>query len=88
MRSPRLVRAEHKRVCQAMKDLTKKRGRHSRAPAPGDEELYCRLAAVKMTLEWVHSKLVKTTAKGDDRFNELMGYRHIAMGPTHAVLYP
>lgn len=50
--------------------------------------MYGRLAIVKMTLEWVHPLLIKTKAKGPDRLNELMGYRHFANGPTHAVLYP
>jgi hypothetical protein len=88
MRSPRSVRKEHKKVCQAMKDMVKKGGRCNRTPLPKDEYMYGRLAIVKMTLEWVHPLLIKTKAKGPDRLNELMGYRHFANGPTHAVLYP
>ena len=86
MRSPRLIRAEHKKVCQAMIDLIKKGGGHT--PLPKDDDLYGRLVVVKRTLEWVHPLLIKTTAKGPDRFNELMGHKHYVSGPTHAVLYP
>jgi ribosomal protein S19E (S16A) len=88
MRSPRAVRKEHKKVCQAMKDLLKKGGRRNRTPLPNDEYIYGRLATVKKTLEWVHPVLIETTAKGADRFNELMGHKHYVNGPTHAVLYP
>ena len=69
-----------------MADSNKKGGGHT--PLPEDSDLYCRLAVVKKTLEWVHPVLIKTTAKGANRFNELMGHRHYACGPTHAVLYP
>lgn len=86
MRSPRFVRAEHKAVCQAMRELLNKGDGHS--PLPKDTDLYCSLAIVKKTLEWVHPLLIKTTAKGPDRLNELMGHRHYACGATHAVLYP
>jgi hypothetical protein len=79
------IRNEYKKVCAAMDDLAKKGG-HS--PLPKDSDLYCRLAVVKKTLEWVHPVLIRTTAKGPDRYNELMGHRHWAFGPTHAVLYP
>lgn len=85
MRRPQQVRKEYKTVCQAMRDLMKKGGR---TPLPQDEGLYCRLAAVKKTLEWVYPRLIKTTAKGHDRLSELAGYRHYVMGPTHAELYP
>jgi hypothetical protein len=87
MRSPTAVRKEYKKVCQAMKDLAKQ-GSDRRTPLPKDEELYCRLAAIKDTLEWIHPRLIKTTAKGHDRFNELAGHKHYVMGPTHAELYP
>lgn len=86
MRSPKLIRAEHRKVCHAMKDLIKKGGGHT--PLPQDDDLYGRLAVVKRTLEWVHPLLIKTTAKGPDRLNELMGHKHYVSGPTHAVLYP
>ena len=82
------IRQEHKKVCRAMKDLLKKGGRLNRAPLPGDAYVYGHLATVKMTLEWVHPLLIKTAAKRPDRYNELMGHRHFANGPTHAVLYP
>jgi hypothetical protein len=85
MRSVQQVRNEYKAVCQAMHDLRKKGGK---APLPQDEELYCRLAAIRNTLEWVYPRLIKTTAKGNDRFTELAGYRHYVFGPTHAELYP
>jgi hypothetical protein len=88
MASATRINQEYKTVCAAMAQLCEKGGRSDRTPLPGDEDLYCRLAVVKETLEWVHPKLIKTTAKGAARFNELMGYRHYAMGPTHAVLYP
>jgi hypothetical protein len=86
MRTPRLVRKEYKSVCAAMRALDKKGGGHS--PLPKDSDLYCRLAVVKNTLEWVHPLLIKTDAKGPDRLNELLGYKHFAMGPTLAVLHP
>jgi hypothetical protein len=86
MRPATLVRKEYKAVCQAMKDLAKKGS--GKTPLPKDEEQYCRLATIKNTLEWVHPKLIKTTAKGHERLKELMGHRHYAMGPTHAELYP
>jgi hypothetical protein len=85
-RSARSIRAEYKTVCQAMEALLKKGG--NRTPLPQDVDVYCRLAVVKNTLEWVHPLLIKTTAKGPDSYNELMGHRHWAFGPTHAVLYP
>jgi hypothetical protein len=88
MRSPKAIRAEYKKVCRAMDALMKKGGLRSRMPLPQDQELYLRLGAVKDTLEWVHPRLIKTTAKGHGRFNELVGHRHYAMGPTHAELYP
>jgi hypothetical protein len=69
-----------------MKDLLKKGDGHW--PLPKDSDLYCSLAVVKETLEWVHPLLIKTTAKGPDRLNELLGYSHFVLGPTHAVLYP
>jgi hypothetical protein len=69
-----------------MEALLKKGG--NRTPLPQDVDVYCRLAVVKNTLEWVHPLLIKTTAKGPDSYNELMGHRHWAFGPTHAVLYP
>jgi hypothetical protein len=86
MRAPSSIREEYKQVCKAMGDLDKKGGGYS--PLPEDSDLYCRLAVVKNTLEWVHPVLVKTTTKGQDRYNELMGHRYLAFGPTHAVLYP
>jgi hypothetical protein len=55
-------------------------------PLPEDETRYSCLVAVKKTLEWVHL-LVKTKARSPDRYDELMGHRHIANGPTHACLY-
>lgn len=85
MRRPKQVREEYKAVTRAMRDLASK-GKHG--PLAADEELYCRLAAIKNTLEWVYPRLIKTKAKGHERLNELMGYRHFAMGPTHAALYP
>jgi hypothetical protein len=69
-----------------MAEIVKKGGGHW--PLQKDEDVYCRLAAVKNTLEWVHPLLIKTKAKGPDRLNELLGHRHYANGPTHAVLYP
>jgi len=86
MKSPTVIRKEYKSVCQAMRDLDKKGGAHS--PSPKDSDLYCRLAVVKNTLEWVHPLLIKTEAKGPDRLNELLGNKHIARGPTLAVLHP
>jgi hypothetical protein len=86
MRTPMSVRREYKKVCEAMDDLVKKGAGHT--PLPEDSDVYCRLAVVKKTLEWVHSVLIKTTTKGPDRYNELAGHRHHVMGPTHAVLYP
>jgi hypothetical protein len=88
MINPKAVNKEYKKVCEAMRDLVKKGGRHNRAPLPDDLELYGRLEAVKKTLEWVQPRLIKTTAKGNDRLNELNGHRHYVMGPTHALLYP
>ena len=86
MRSPMAVRTEYKTVCRAMSELLKKGDGYS--PLPKDSDLYCNLAVVKKTLEWVHPLLIKTTAKGPDRFIELMGYKHYAFGPTMAVLHP
>ena len=83
-----MVRKEYKTVCQAMKDLLKKGGRRNHTPLPEDSDVYCRLAVVRKTLEWVHPLLIKTTARGPDRIAELLGHRHYANGPTHAVLYP
>lgn len=80
------ITKEYKKVCEAMDDVLQNGG--GRTPLPEDNDLYCRLAVVKKTLEWVHSMLIPTTTKGRDRSNELMGHRHIAKGPTHAVLYP
>ncbi len=71
-----------------MRDLEKKEGARGNAPSPKDKELYLRLDAVKKTLEWVHSRLIKTTAKRPDRFMELAGYKHYVLGPTHDQLYP
>lgn len=85
MRDPLAVRHEYKKVCGAMSDLAKRGGN---SPLSQDEDLYLRLAAIKKTLEWVHPRLIKTTAKGHDRLNELVGHRHYAMGPTHDALYP
>ena len=69
MRQARVVRKEYRAVCDAMKKLHIRGTRH---PLPKDEELYMRLSAIRNTLEWVHPKLIKTTAKGSDRFNELL----------------
>jgi hypothetical protein len=80
------IRNEYKKVCQAMDALDKKGGGHS--PLPEDSDLYCRLSVLKNTLEWVHPILIKTKATGPDRFNELMGHRYMAFGPTFAVMYP
>jgi hypothetical protein len=67
-----------------MADLMKK-GSHS--PLPRDVDLYCRFGAVKNTLEWIHPALIKTTATGPDRLNELCSHKHFVMGPTHAELH-
>lgn len=83
--SPRIIRKEYRKVCHEM-DLLRQKGRGT--PLPDDSDVYCRLAVVKKTLEWVHPLLIKTAAKGSDRFNELLGHRHYALGPTHAVLHP
>jgi len=80
------VRQEYKNVCQEMSNLVKKGGGYG--PLPQDVDVYCRLAAVMKTLEWVHSGLIETTAKGADRINELCGYKHYVHGPTFAELYP
>jgi hypothetical protein len=88
MESPKRIRKEHKRVCQAMKVLRRRGGRFNRTPLPDDEDLYGRLATVKMTLEWVHPFLIKTMAKGADRINILIGHKHFSFGPVHAVLFP
>lgn len=85
MRKRKGMRNEYNKVCRAMRKLARKGGGK---PLPQDDELYCRLAAVKKTLEWVYPRLIKTSAKGHARLNELMGHRHYAMGPTHAELYP
>jgi hypothetical protein len=85
MRRPKQVRKEYKYVCRAMADLMKK---GSYGPLPEDLDLYRRLGAVKNTLEWVHSALIKTRARGQNRLNELCGHKHFVMGPTHAQLYP
>jgi hypothetical protein len=37
-----------------MKDLLKKGGGHS--PLPEDSDVFCRLAVVKKTLEWIHPR--------------------------------
>jgi hypothetical protein len=86
MRSPMLVRKEYKNVCREMDNLLKKAG--CQTPLPEDSDVYCRLAVVKKTLEWVHPLLIKTTAKGPDRIGELLCRKHYAYGPTNAVLYP
>ena len=85
MRSARQVRQEYKTVCTEMKRLAAKNGG---TPLAKDSDLYCRLGAVKNTLEWVHPLLIRTVAKGPDRLNELLGYRHYALGPTHAEINP
>jgi len=79
------IREEYKKVCQAMADLDRKGGGHT--PLPEDSDVYCWLAVVKKTLEWVHPILIKTAAKRADRWDELMGHRHFVIGPTHAVLH-
>jgi hypothetical protein len=86
MGSARLVRNEYKYVCKTMHNLDKKGGGHS--PLPSDSDLYCRLEVVKNTLEWVHPLLIRTECKGPGRLNELLGYKHFAMGPTRAVMHP
>lgn len=88
MRSPACVKSEYRKVCQAMDDLLKKGGPRNRTPLECDESLYLRLDAIKITLEWVYPRLIKTSAKGHGRLNELIGNRHYAMGPTHDTLYP
>jgi hypothetical protein len=87
MRSPIAVRKEHKYVCEAMRKLEDKND--GKVPLEADEGLYFRLYAVKNTLEWVHPSLIKTKAKTrGERWVELVGYRHVAMGPTRSQLYP
>jgi hypothetical protein len=85
MRSSKSVGQEHKKACAAMARIIKRGGGHM--PLAEDTEVYGRLAIVKYALEWVHPLLVRTEAQGSDRLNALMGYNHIACGPTHAVLY-
>lgn len=84
MKSFASIKNEHESVCAAMKKLERTDGGF---PVEGDTPLYLRLAAVKNTLEWVCPQLVKI-AKGSDRLDALMGYKHIASGPTFAQLYP
>jgi len=86
MKRPMLIRQEYRYVCEEMRKLAAKGGYGG--PLPKDVDLYCRLAAVKKTLEWVHSGLIKTQAKGADRMNELCGCKHYVHGPTFAELYP
>jgi len=81
-----LVRKEYQNVCREMDNLLKKAG--CQTPLSEDSDVYCRLAVVKKTLEWVHPLLIKTTAKGPDRIGELLCHKHYAYGPTNAVLYP
>ena len=88
MRSPSSVKSEYRKVCQAMHDLLQKGGPRNRTPLECDEILYLRLETIKRTLEWVFPRLIKTSAKGHGRLNELLGYKHYAMGPTHDTLYP
>jgi hypothetical protein len=42
------MKKEYRAVCQAMKDLASK-GKNG--PLPKDDDLYCRRAAIKKTLE-------------------------------------
>lgn len=69
-----------------MKKLEKKGSGH-RIPLEGDMELYMRLSAIKNTLEWIYPRLIKTTAKGHERLDEI-SRKHVLMGPTFAELYP
>jgi hypothetical protein len=85
MRSSKQVREEHKYVCKRMAELMKK---GNDGPLPQDSDLYCRLYAVKSTLEWVHPLLIKTKAKGTNRLNELISHRHYMFGPTSAEINP
>ena len=89
MRSAKAVRKEHKAVVEKMAEL-EQQGKKAgyMCCLPKDEELYFRFYSMKMTLEWVHPNLIKTTLKGPERFTELMGYRHVAAGPLFATLYP
>jgi hypothetical protein len=87
MRPVRAVQKEYKNVCEAMRKLERKGGRHNRGPLPDDDVLYMRLAAIKYTLEWVYPRLISRTAKGE-RLNELISRKHILMGPTFAHLHP
>jgi hypothetical protein len=85
MQSPKRVREEHKCVCKKMAELMKK---GSNGSLPQEDDLYGRLDAVKNTLEWVHPLLIKTTAKGTDRLNELASHRHYTFEPTFAEIHP
>ncbi len=49
MRSPKAVRQEHKKACEAMAKIIQRGGEH--LPLAEDTEVYGRLAIVKYTLE-------------------------------------
>ena len=91
----RRIRKEYKAACEALDTLMQegiKAG--GRGPLPEKVGLYLRLRAVKNTLEWREPILIKTGKRGPNptatcsRYQELMGYRHIAGGPVFAELYP
>lgn len=95
MSGTRRIRKEHKAACEALNALMQEGIEAGcNGPLPEKVGLYLRLSAVKNTLEWCEPNLVKTGKHGPNptatcsRFEELMGYRHIALGPVMAEMYP
>lgn len=95
MRYRRQMRKEHKAACEAL-DALMQEGIEvgCNGPLPEKVGLYLRLNAIKSTVERCDPALVKTETRGthpaarSKRFEELMGYRHITLGPAFAELHP
>jgi len=84
MRNPLQIRKEYKAVCKKMAELYEEGD-----GIPSQEALYMRLYSIRMTLEWVHPALIKTTTKKHaERLTELAGYKHYVFGPLFATLFP
>lgn len=89
MQNLKSLRAEHKKACKEMKALMEKGTKAGgNGPSPEDVNQYLQLSTIKETLEWVHPRLIETTAKPTDPnyLNELLGHRFYALGPVGATL--
>jgi len=62
MRKATVIRKEYKAVCQRMDELMDKaQAAGHQGPVKDDLELYMSLYRIRITLEWVHPGLIKTS---------------------------